>query len=77
MFALIITWCCKEKFDDVYLIRSSWIIAMKLVLFDITSYIVEIHIGDINIYNFLRKSVHFKVSFLRFSEFRIVLDNPW
>lgn len=34
MFALIITWCCKEKFDDVYLIRSSWITAMKLVLFD-------------------------------------------
>lgn len=51
---------------------------MRLVLFDTTSYIVEIHIGDIYIiYNFLRKSVHFKVSFLRFSEFRIILDNPW
>lgn len=68
MFALIITWRCKEKFDDVYLIRSSWIIVMKLVLFD-TTYIVKIHIGDIyNVYNFLRKSVHFNVSFLRFSE---------
>lgn len=56
MFALIITWRCKEKFDDVYLIRSSWIIVMKLVLFDTTSYIAKIHIGDIYVYNFLTKA---------------------